>query len=68
MIFQRVSAEYGKNFDFLKQHLVTHAIQDIEQKGTLDNYDTRVGEGFHQEVQEAYAQTNCKNTEPQVRQ
>ncbi|KAG1844256.1 hypothetical protein C8R48DRAFT_780313 [Suillus tomentosus] len=62
----RVSAEHGKNFDFLKQHLVTHAIQDIEQKGTLDNYDTRVGEGFHQEVQEAYAQTNCKNTEPQM--
>ncbi|KAG2148877.1 hypothetical protein DEU56DRAFT_729847 [Suillus clintonianus] len=62
----RVSTQYEKNFDFLKQHLTTHIIPDIRQKGTLDNYDTRVGEGFHQEVQEAYKQTNCKNTEPQM--
>ncbi|KAG1904556.1 uncharacterized protein F5891DRAFT_1126375 [Suillus fuscotomentosus] len=51
----QVSAEHGKNFDFLKQHLVTHAIQDIEQKGTLNNYNTYT-----------YVKTNCKNTEPQV--
>ncbi|KAG1789218.1 hypothetical protein EV424DRAFT_1550329 [Suillus variegatus] len=61
-----VSTQYNKNFDFLKQHLTTHIIPDIRQKGTLDNYETRVGEGFHQEVQEAYKQTNCKDTEPQM--
>ncbi|KIJ63480.1 hypothetical protein HYDPIDRAFT_92193, partial [Hydnomerulius pinastri MD-312] len=32
----------------------------------LDNHSTRPGEGFHQEVQEAYKPTNCKNTDPQI--
>ncbi|EGO23376.1 hypothetical protein SERLADRAFT_438688 [Serpula lacrymans var. lacrymans S7.9] len=32
----------------------------------MDNYTTQVGEGFHQEVREAYKQTNCKNTDPQM--
>ncbi|KAG1829953.1 hypothetical protein EV424DRAFT_1583845 [Suillus variegatus] len=65
-ILRHVSTQYNKNFDFLKQHLTTHIIPDIRQKGTLDNYETHVGEGFHQEVQEAYKQTNCKDTEPQM--
>ncbi|KAG1841456.1 hypothetical protein C8R48DRAFT_751177 [Suillus tomentosus] len=54
------------DYYFLKQHLTTHDILDIRQKGTLDNYETRVGENFHQEVQEAYKQTNCKDTKPQM--
>ncbi|KIJ58811.1 hypothetical protein HYDPIDRAFT_33775 [Hydnomerulius pinastri MD-312] len=63
---QRVSRVLGKNFNFYKQHAINHVIEDIKQKGALNNYSTRPGEGFHQEVQEAYEQTNCKNTDPQM--
>lgn len=58
---------YGKDFGFYKQHAAAHVIQDIREKGTTNNYSTRPGEGFHQEVQEAWEQTNGKNTDPQVR-
>ncbi|EGO29424.1 hypothetical protein SERLADRAFT_433403 [Serpula lacrymans var. lacrymans S7.9] len=63
---QDVSRDYGKSFDFFKQHFVNHVIEDIQQKGATDNYETRVGEGIHQEVRQAYKQTNCKNTDPQM--
>ncbi|KIJ52257.1 hypothetical protein M422DRAFT_129242, partial [Sphaerobolus stellatus SS14] len=32
----------------------------------VDNYTTRPGEGFQQEVQQAYDQTNFCDTEPQM--
>jgi len=63
---QKVSKEYGKNFDFFKQHYVSHVVSDIRQKGTTDNMSTRPGEGFNQEAAEAYAQTNGKQAESQV--
>ena len=66
MIFQDVEQEYGKNFDFLKQHASSHVIQDIREKGTTDNFSTRTGEGFQQESAQAYGQTNGKNAEHQV--
>jgi len=64
---QKVSKEYGKNFDFFKQHYVSHVASDIRRKGTTDNMSTRPGEGFNQEAAEAYAQTNGKQAENQVR-
>ncbi len=64
--FQQVEQEYGKNFDFLKQHASSHVFQDIRQKGTLDNFSTRTGEGFQQEAAQAFEQTNMKNAEHQV--
>jgi hypothetical protein len=63
---QKVTEKYGKNFTFYKQHWISHVIEDIEEKGTTDNYVARPGEGFHQEVQEAWDQTNNKDTDKQV--
>jgi len=64
---QKVSQEHGKDFRFYKQHAVSHVIEDIEQKGTTDNFCTRPGEGFIQEVKEAYEQTNKRDADHQVR-
>jgi hypothetical protein len=36
-------------------------------KGVTGNYTTRTGEGMHSEVRQAYAQTNFKNVDEQVR-
>ncbi|EPQ53799.1 hypothetical protein GLOTRDRAFT_107062 [Gloeophyllum trabeum ATCC 11539] len=62
----RVSAEYDKSFDFPKHHALWHVIYDLEHKCTTDNYSTRPGEGFQQEVAEAYQQTNGKRAEHQM--
>jgi len=67
MVSQKVSQEYGKDFRFYKQHAISHVVKDIEQKGTTDNFSTRPGEGFIQEVNEAYKQTNKRNADRQVR-
>ncbi|KAJ7826690.1 hypothetical protein B0H14DRAFT_3722265 [Mycena olivaceomarginata] len=47
-------------------HACAHVIPDIEDKGPPAGYSTRPGEGFHQEVKEAFNQTNFKNTDPQL--
>jgi hypothetical protein len=57
---------HKKDFKFYKQHVTSHIIQDIEQKGTMNNFNTCPGEGFLQEVKEAYNQTNRKDAEVQV--
>ncbi|KAJ7034060.1 hypothetical protein C8F04DRAFT_956956, partial [Mycena alexandri] len=56
----------GKDFNFLKQHSLSHAIEDFMSKGTSRNMNTRVGEGFQQEVEKMYQKTNGKNAEHQV--
>lgn len=63
---QYVTQDYGKSFDFYKQHAMNHVKQEIELKGTLDNFNTCLGEGIHQEVRECYKGTNGKNADPQV--
>ena len=63
---QQVTRVHKKDFKFYKQHATGHVIQDIEQKGTTNNFNTRPGEGFLQEVKEAYNQTNGKDAEVQV--
>ncbi|KJA13763.1 hypothetical protein HYPSUDRAFT_72879 [Hypholoma sublateritium FD-334 SS-4] len=65
--YAKVEQEYGKIFDFLKQHAVHHVIQNIHEKGTVDNFSTRIGEGFQQEAAQAYDQTNMKNAEHQLK-
>ncbi|GJE89869.1 hypothetical protein PsYK624_059800 [Phanerochaete sordida] len=62
----KVGEEYGKNFDFLKQHQSHHIVPDIRNKGATVNTVTRPGEGFHQEVEQAYEQTNRKDAEFQM--
>ena len=66
MNLKKVQEKYGKSFDFLKQHASQHVLQDIREKGTVDNFSTRNGEGVQQEVSQAYEQTNMKNAEHQV--
>ncbi|KAJ7220703.1 hypothetical protein GGX14DRAFT_559495 [Mycena pura] len=57
---------FGKDFNFLKQHSLSHAIEDFMSKGTSRNMNTRVGEGFQQEVEKMYHKTNGKNAERQI--
>ncbi|EGO30646.1 hypothetical protein SERLADRAFT_404725 [Serpula lacrymans var. lacrymans S7.9] len=62
---EHISNDYKKDFHFSKQHAINHILTEIRQKGATDNYNTRVSEGFHQEAQEAYKQTNRKDTDSQ---
>ncbi|KAF7371709.1 hypothetical protein MVEN_00027400 [Mycena venus] len=55
--------ETGKDFNFLKQHFLSHARCTFMTKGTSRNMNTRIGEGFQQEVSKMYAKTNGKNAE-----
>ncbi|KAJ7777849.1 hypothetical protein DFH07DRAFT_730860 [Mycena maculata] len=57
---------HDKSFDFLKQHFLSHAMKNFEGKGTSCNMNTRVGEGFQQEVAAQYKKTNGKNAEHQI--
>lgn len=43
-----------------------HLPFDLRMKGSTDNYSTRPGEGFQQEVQQAFDQTNFRNTDSQA--
>ncbi|KAJ7759514.1 hypothetical protein B0H16DRAFT_1313294 [Mycena metata] len=61
-----VADKHGKDFNFLKQHSITHAIEDFISKGTSRNMNTRVGEGFQQEVSKMYQKTNGKNAEQEA--
>ncbi|KAJ7873127.1 hypothetical protein B0H14DRAFT_3561224, partial [Mycena olivaceomarginata] len=61
-----VHERHGKDFNFLKQHSLSHAIEDFVSKGTSRNMNTRVGEGFQQEVEKMYQKTNGKKAEQQI--
>ncbi|KAJ7204541.1 hypothetical protein C8J57DRAFT_1100775 [Mycena rebaudengoi] len=56
----------GKDFNFLKQHFLKHARDAFISKGTSRNMNTRVGQGFQQEVAKMYEKTNGKNAEHQI--
>lgn len=47
--------------------MMRHALADLRRKGCIDGYSTRPGEGFQQEVKQAYRQTNFKSVEAQVK-
>ncbi|KAJ6559299.1 hypothetical protein B0H10DRAFT_1845936, partial [Mycena sp. CBHHK59/15] len=64
--YERFCSEHGKSFDFPKHYSCAHILYDLREEGTTNHYTTRLGEGFHQEVNEAYAQTNEKKEDPQV--
>ncbi|EJD47187.1 hypothetical protein AURDEDRAFT_62451, partial [Auricularia subglabra TFB-10046 SS5] len=63
---QRVSNDYDKSFDFIKQHFASHVIECIETKGALENQTTRTGEAFIQEVKQHYRRTNGRNAAAQM--
>lgn len=57
------------NFDFPKLHAQTHVFDDIEQKGVLRNYSTRLFERLHGPLKTWYQRrTNFKNVAHQVSQ
>ncbi|KAJ6604998.1 hypothetical protein B0H10DRAFT_1922835 [Mycena sp. CBHHK59/15] len=49
-ICKDVSETHNKSLIFLKQHFLSHAIACFKDKGTSRNQNTRVGEGFQQEI------------------
>ncbi|KAF8194006.1 hypothetical protein K438DRAFT_1542317, partial [Mycena galopus ATCC 62051] len=63
-----VSDDYGKDFDFFKQHASSHVLREIRAKGTTNHGSTRPGEGFQhwQEATEAYSHTNGKDAAHQM--
>ncbi|KAK6966920.1 hypothetical protein R3P38DRAFT_3143767 [Favolaschia claudopus] len=63
---EKISEKHGKSFNYLKHHFLSHAIENFMGKGTSRNQNTRVGEGFQQEVSEMYQITNAKNAEHQI--
>ncbi|KAJ7480474.1 hypothetical protein B0H11DRAFT_1724784 [Mycena galericulata] len=65
-ICKDVSETHSKSFNFLKQHFLSHAIDCFKDKGTSRNQNTRVGEGFQQEVAAQYEKTNGKDAEHQM--
>ncbi|KAJ6475131.1 hypothetical protein C8R47DRAFT_1293744 [Mycena vitilis] len=65
-ISEDVSEKHDKSLNFLKQHFLSHAIENFQRKGTSRNMNTRVGEGFQQEVAAQYKKTNGKNAEHQI--
>lgn len=67
LMIQELTRLYGKNYAYPKHHALVHLPFDLKMKGSTDNYTTRPGEGFQQEVQQAYDQTNFRDTEKQVR-
>ncbi|KAF8497001.1 hypothetical protein JB92DRAFT_2745928, partial [Gautieria morchelliformis] len=50
----------------LRAYACIQLIADIIHKGSTINYNTRVGEGFQQEVKQAYHLTNYKNVDEQM--
>ncbi|KZT33764.1 hypothetical protein SISSUDRAFT_1010687 [Sistotremastrum suecicum HHB10207 ss-3] len=49
--------------DFPKAHALSHALQDIKEKGATINYTTRYGEAMIQEIKAYYFQTNGKDAD-----
>ncbi|KAJ7214959.1 hypothetical protein GGX14DRAFT_359868, partial [Mycena pura] len=65
-ICKAVSQTHEKSLNFLKQHFLGHAVENFKMKGTSRNMNTRVGEGFQQEVSAQYTKTNGRNAEHQI--
>ncbi|KAJ6528399.1 hypothetical protein B0H10DRAFT_2205555 [Mycena sp. CBHHK59/15] len=65
-ICKDVSETHNKSLIFLKQHFLSHAIACFKDKGTSRNQNTRVGEGFQQEIAAQYRKTNGKDAEHQA--
>jgi hypothetical protein len=64
-----MAAGIYKSFDFPKLHAQTHVFDDIEQKGVLRNYSTRLFERLHGPLKIWYQRrTNFKDVAHQVSQ
>jgi hypothetical protein len=56
-----------KKWDFPKAHSHAHLFEDIEEKGSTINFNTKYNEKKHKSQKEKYALTNFKDVEKQVR-
>ena len=57
----------AKDWNFPKMHTHIHGFDDVQNKGTTRNYNTKPNEKLHGPIKEAYRnQTNFKNVAPQV--
>ncbi|KZV74319.1 hypothetical protein PENSPDRAFT_662505 [Peniophora sp. CONT] len=55
-----------KTFNFLKQHLRKHALDDIHEVVALKNLSTRLGKAFHQGLAELFRLTNPRDADEQA--
>lgn len=56
-----------KNWDFPKNHWLSHAFSEILAKGVMQNSTTQPSEQMHRIIKEIYHfQTNFKDIAPQV--
>ncbi|KAJ6545694.1 hypothetical protein B0H19DRAFT_1075962 [Mycena capillaripes] len=63
---QDVLETHNKSLNFLKQHFLSHAITCFRDKGTSRNQNTRIGEGFQQEIAAQYQDINGKDADHHV--
>jgi hypothetical protein len=64
---QLISDEHDQDFEYTKQHDISHVIADIMMKGATRNSNTRIGEGMLQDVKAAAVMSSWKNLAMQVR-
>jgi hypothetical protein len=55
-----------KKWNFPKAHSHAHLFDDIENKGSTINFNTKYSEKKHKSQKEKYALTNFKDVEKQV--
>ncbi|KAG6807207.1 hypothetical protein H0H92_008417 [Tricholoma furcatifolium] len=64
--YQSTQEQRGRKFNFPKLHHQVHAFDDIEAKGPLWIYSTRLFEARHRSLKLIYQITNYKNIAPQI--
>ncbi|KAG1793231.1 hypothetical protein EV424DRAFT_1475677 [Suillus variegatus] len=68
LYIEKSHPETNKNWNFPKNHLLTHLFDDIIAKGVTHNYNTKPNEKMHGPLRAIYHwQTNFKDVAPQVR-
>ncbi|OCH90273.1 hypothetical protein OBBRIDRAFT_703411, partial [Obba rivulosa] len=55
-----------KSWNFPKQHLIHHLVDDIKAKGVTHNSNTKPGEEGNSRLKKIYRTTNFKNTDEQI--
>jgi hypothetical protein len=51
---QKAGKIMSKNFSFIKTHLLSHIVDQIQRKGPTRNYTTALGEGGHVQLKKDY--------------
>lgn len=67
ILLEDTSRILNKNFEFIKTHLQSHALDDTTRIGPTCHLTTTTGEKGHTILHRDFARTNGKNSEKQVR-